>query len=594
MTEPSEALIELERRLHQHALLAEIGRRALSDANLDALFTEAARLCALGLDVQYCKVLEYLPEQNRLLVRAGVGWHPGVVGIVTIGAELDSPAGYALHTGKPVISNHLADESRFKTPELLSNHGVERAVNVILGGDGAPFGVLEADSDTAGAFSESDVDYLQGVANLLGVALERRRVEDALRRLNEQLEERVAAEVAERRQAEDALRQAQKMEAIGQLTGGVAHDFNNLLLVITGSLDMIAREARGNARLERLVAVAQKGASRGAQLTSQLLAFARRQTLRPETRPINDLIAEFDVLATRMLGGAIETEFRLDPDAGACHVDPAQFGSAVLNLIVNARDAMHDGGSLTVSSGNLSLDFRAASQHTDARAISYVFVEVADTGPGMMPEVLDRATEPFFTTKEPGKGTGLGLSQVYGFVHQSGGFLQIKSAPGAGTRVRIHLPRAGTASRSGEPAELTAVEAPAAGTILVVEDDNDVRSLVVEQLSALGYDVVEAATGQAALDLIASERGPIDLVLTDVVMPGGMSGVELAQTLRTRDPSLKVVLTSGFMSSSPIPNVAPGLRGEARSVYPVLSKPYRQNDLARVIERALAASDETR
>jgi CheY-like chemotaxis protein len=186
------------------------------------------------------------------------------------------------------------------------------------------------------------------------------------------------------------------------------------------------------------------------------------------------------------------------------------------------------------------------------------------------------------------------LSQVYGFVHQSGGFLQIDSAPASGTRVRIHLPRAGTAGRHTERAEATEGPATATGTILVVEDDVDVRSLVVEQLVALGYRVVEAATGQAALDLIASEPGPIDLVLTDVIMPGGMSGMELAQTLRTSAPSLKVVLTSGFMSSGTPPTAAPGLRGEGRADYPILSKPYRQNDLARVIERTLAAPDTPR
>ena len=453
MNEAAGPPTELERRLHQHALLADIGRHALSDANLDSLFTEAARVCAVGLDVKYCKVLEYLPEQDRLLVRAGVGWKPGVVGHVTIGAKLDSPAGYALHTGKPVITNHLPDENRFKTPELLAEHGVKRAVNVILRSEEAPFGVLEADSSVAGAFSEYDVDFLQGVANLLGVALERRRVEDELRRLNEHLEERVIGEVAERRQAEDALRQAQKMEAIGQLTGGVAHDFNNLLLVITGSLDLIAREAKGNERLERLVSTAQKAASRGAQLTSQLLAFARRQTLRPETQPINELIAEFDVLATRMLGGAIETEFRLDPGAGACHVDPAQFGSAVLNLIVNARDAMHDGGSLTVRPAMSTWMHRLPVGIPTPGPSPMSSSRSPDTGPGMLPEVLDRATEPFFTTKEPGKGTGLGLSQVYGFVHQSGGFLQIDSAPGTGTRVRIHLPRAQTVGQPSATAE---------------------------------------------------------------------------------------------------------------------------------------------
>jgi signal transduction histidine kinase len=362
------------------------------------------------------------------------------------------PAGYALHTGKPVITNDLSSESRFSTPELLLEHSVQRAINVILAGEGSPYGVLEADSETPGTFTEHDIDFLQAVANLLGLALERRRADEALRQLNETLEQRVEAEVAERRQVEDALRQAQKMEAIGQLTGGVAHDFNNLLLVVTGNLDLLGRAIGGDERLTRFIVAAQKGAMRGAQLTAQLLAFARRQTLRPEIRPINELIREFDVLATRMLGETVAVEFVLNPDAGACEIDPAQFGSALLNLVVNARDAMPAGGQLTVRTSHLTLDARMAARHTDAQPGPYVVIEVADTGTGMPPDVLERATEPFFTTKEVGHGTGLGLSQIYGFVRQSGGFLVIESAPGAGTKVRIHLP-AGEAGRQDQRAQ---------------------------------------------------------------------------------------------------------------------------------------------
>ncbi|HEY4043648.1 MAG TPA: ATP-binding protein [Rhodopila sp.] len=577
---PPETRDELEARLRQQALLAEFGRRALGNIDFDSLLDEATRMTAAGMEVQFCKVLEYQPDQNRFLVRAGVGWQAGVVGHATLGAELSSPGGYALHTGKPVISNHLMGEDRFRTPELLLEHGVQRALNVILLGGGHPFGVLEVDSEAPGAFTEHDIDFLQAVANLLGLALERRRAEDALRQINETLEQRVEAAVAERRQAEDALRQAQKMEAVGQLTGGVAHDFNNLLLVIMGNLELIRRAVAGDERLSRLVDTAHKGATRGAQLTSQLLAFARRQTLRPEIRLINEMIQEFDVLATRLLGESVTVDFALEANAGACEADPAQFGSALLNLVVNARDAMPDGGKLTISSRGLALDARSAARYVGAQPGRYVVVEVADTGSGMAPEIVERATEPFFTTKGAGRGTGLGLSQVYGFVRQSGGFLTIQSDIGAGTRIGIYLPEvvANATTPSAPP-----VAQAGSGLILVVEDDPDVRDLVSMQLQDLGYASIMAGAGPEALEILAAPETPvIDLLLTDVVMPGGMNGVELVREARRHRPELKALLTSGYTAG----HIAGESTAEAAGLA-LLSKPYQQADLAEAIRDAL-------
>ncbi len=281
-----------------------------------------------------------------------------------------------------------------------------------------------------------------------------------------------------------------------------------------------------------------------------------------------------------MLGEAVRVDFLLDPEAGACHVDPAQFGSALLNLIVNARDALPAGGDLTVRSANLTLDARTAAGFPEAQPGAYVVIEVADTGCGMAPEVLARATEPFFTTKEPGKGTGLGLSQVYGFVRQSDGFLTIDSALGAGTIIRIHLPRV----EAEAPRASSQSDTPGgSGKVLVVEDDPDVRELVIAQLQDLGYATLAAASGPEALDVLeAPGTHPIDLVLTDVVMPGGMSGVELVRAARARRPGLKAVLTSGYTAGS-----VTGAAGEAVDL-PMLSKPYQQAELARVIRDVLS------
>ncbi len=558
----------------------EFGRQALGDAGFDHLLNEAARIAAEGMQVRFGKVLQFIPDENRLLVRAGVGWHPGVVGHTTIGAELSSPAGYALHTGRPVISNYLDTEDRFETPELLLEHGIRRAVNVILLGEGTPFGVLEVDSEAPGTFTEHDLAFLEAVANQLGLALKRLEADAMLRQANETLEQRVEAALVEQRQAEDALRQAQKMEAVGQLTGGVAHDFNNLLLVIMGNLELLGRAVGDNPRLNRLIETALKGARRGAQLTGQLLAFSRRQALRPEIRSVNEMIREFDVLAARMLGDAVGVDFALDAQAGMCKVDPAQFGSALLNLVLNARDAMPEGGRLTVSSRTAAIDQRTAAWHGDAQPGRYVVVEVADTGGGMRPEVMERATEPFFTTKEMGRGTGLGLSQVYGFMRQSGGFMTIDSVIDAGTRIALYLPEAEEVATT--PPDVPVAQA-GTGVILVVEDDLDVRDLVVLQLQDLGYAAIVAGSGPEALDLLAAADTPaVDLLLTDVVMPGGMNGHVLVREARRRRPGLRALLTSGYMATSGLE-----ISQSDTADLALLSKPYRQAELGRAIQLAL-------
>jgi PAS domain S-box-containing protein len=399
---------------------------------------------------------------------------------------------------------------------------------------------------------------------------DRKRAEEELRRLNETLEKRVAEEIAQRQRAEAALHQSQKMEAVGQLTGGVAHDFNNILTVITGNLDLIAQAAQGNARIQRLVDAMQNASERAARLTSQLLAFSRRQTLHPQIVNLNDLVRDFHPLIARAAGEAITLELVSDLRLWSCKVDVAQFQSALLNLTLNARDAMPDGGALRVALRNVIVE----PDEAEAAGIApgqYVGVSVADTGCGMLPETAARAFDPFFTTKDVGKGTGLGLSMVYGFVKQSGGHVAITSAPGEGTTVSLYLPQSEPLP-AGDTEQTTPVTLAACGTetVLVVEDDEGVLQATSETLAAYGYRVLSARNGIEAIRVL--EGGNIDLLLSDVVMPQGLNGVELARRAKGIASDIKVLLTSGYAGDVLA-------RLDAENEFPILGKPFRQAEL---------------
>jgi len=390
----------------------------------------------------------------------------------------------------------------------------------------------------------------------------------------------------EQRVTEDSLRQAQKMEAIGQLTGGVAHDFNNLLTVIVGGLDMIMRRPEPVARVRRLAEAAMTAARRGEQLTQQLLAFSRRQMLRPQTLNPNRLLLDFKPLADRAAGGAVELRFDLDPGLNPIRIDPAQFEAAVLNLIVNARDAMDTGpgGSLIeVRSRNVRLDAAAVADRNVAPG-AYVEISVTDNGQGIAPEVLERVFEPFFTTKDVGKGTGLGLSQVYGFTRSTHGFAAMESVVGSGTTVKLLFPcsvdpaaeETGTTSSGTLPLR-RAVDGE---TVLLVEDDEQVLGMAVESLEELRYRVIVARNGAEALDhLKGMDR--IDIMFSDIMMPGGISGSQLAVAARRLRPDIKVLLTSGYVADLDEGQVL------GRGKMPVLNKPYRRDELARSLRLVL-------
>ncbi|SAK50436.1 sensor kinase/response regulator fusion protein [Caballeronia fortuita] len=381
------------------------------------------------------------------------------------------------------------------------------------------------------------------------------------------------------RHAEEALRMAQKMEAIGKLTGGVAHDFNNLLQVIGGNLQLLAKDVAGHDKPEQRVRNALAGVARGANLASQLLAFGRRQPLAPKVVNLGRFVRGLDDMFRRALGDGIEIETIVSGGLWNTLVDPFQVENALLNLAINARDAMNGHGKLTIEAGNASLDEAYAMRNADVTPGQYVMVAVTDTGTGMSPEVQERAFEPFFTTKREGQGTGLGLSMVYGFVKQSGGHVKVYSEQGHGTTLRIYLPRA----REEEDLETNVEAGPAKGgseTILVVEDDEEVRATVVELLADLGYRVLRAKDAQSALAIVESGV-PIDLLFTDVVMPGPLRSTELARKARERVPGIAVLFTSGYTDNAIVH------AGRLDEGIDLLSKPYTHEALARKVRLVL-------
>jgi len=445
------------------------------------------------------------------------------------------------------------------------------------------------------AFGSAAQERISALAAQLAVAIDnvhlfqaaqreieqRRRAEAELQRVNASLEQRVAAEVANRLQTEEALRQAQKMEAIGQLTGGVAHDFNNLLTAIIGGLDTIRRSRlEDSARIQRATNMALQGAQRAANLTSRLLAFSRRQPLDPKPLDINVLVRDMTDLLHRTIGETIELEGVLAPRLWRVEIDQNQLENAILNLAVNARDAMPNGGKLTIETANTALDESYSATDVEVIPGQYVQIAVSDTGSGMSKSTLARAFEPFFTTKEPGRGTGLGLSMVYGFVKQSGGHVTIYSEEGEGTTVKLYFPRyLGVSDEGSDRGESPVPIACRGEVVLVVEDNEDVRSYSVSILSELGYQVLEAADAETALEMMQRiER--VDLLFTDVILPG-KNGRELADLAQQKWPLLRVLYTTGYSRNAIVHHgrLDPGVQ--------LITKPFTFEQLANRVRDCL-------
>ncbi len=583
----TDAAAKVQKLLRQQAAIAQFGSFALRQQDLSKILAEAVRVCAEGLNVPFSKVCQYRAEQNDLLIVAGYGWQDGVVGDVVSRADLSSPQGRAFTTGDPSICDDLQTGPYSDLPPFYAAHGIVSIIDVIIKGtDERPYGILEIDNNRQHDYDQHDINFLTGFANVLAEAVSTASREAALQVAVDTMKALVDDKdrlLHEKNAADLQLRQAQKMEAVGQLSGGVAHDLNNILTVITGTIEILAEAVADRPQLVAIAKMIDEAADRGADLTQRLLAFARKQPLQPREVDVNSLAIEASNLLRPTLGEQVEVQIMLSGDTARALIDPSQLTNAILNLALNARDAMPDGGKLTIETSNVILDDSYAGIHSEVTAGPYVLIAVTDSGHGIPAGILENVFEPFFTTKDVGKGSGLGLSMVYGFVKQSNGHIKICSEAGLGTTVRIYLPQAiGFAQPITDELASTSILEGGDETILVVEDDDLVRTFVVGQIQSLGYRTLAAVNADAALVVINSAQ-TIDLLFTDMIMPGSMNGRQLSDAALRRRPSLSVLFTSGYTENTVIHY------GRLDAGVLLLAKPYRKSDLARMIRAALAA-----
>jgi len=578
---------KVQKLLRQQAAIAQFGSFALRQRDLSKILAEAVRVCADGLNAPFSKVCQYRAKQNDLLIVAGYGWQDGVVGDVVSRADLSSPQGRAFTTGQPSICDDLQTGPYSDLPPFYAAHGIISIIDVIIKGtDEQPYGILEIDNNRRHDYDQHDINFLTGFANVLAEAVSTASRGAALQVTVDVMKALVEEKdrlLYEKNAADLQLRQSQKMEAVGQLTGGITHDLNNILTVITGTIEILAEAVADRPELVTIAKMIDEAAERGADLTQRLLAFARKQPLQPREVDVNSLVIEASNLLRPTLGEQVEVQIMLSGDTARALIDPSQLTNAILNLALNARDAMPDGGKLTIETSNVILDDSYAGIHSEVTAGPYVLIAVTDSGHGIPAGILENVFEPFFTTKDVGKGSGLGLSMVYGFVKQSNGHIKIYSEAGLGTTVRIYLPQAiGLAQPITDELASTSILEGGDETILVVEDDDLVRTFVVGQIQSLGYVALSAVNADAALVIINSAQ-TIDLLLTDMIMPGSMNGRQLSDAARRRRPSLRVLFTSGHTENTVIHY------GRLDAGVLLLAKPYRKSDLARMIRAALAA-----
>ena len=570
------ATVVANRRL---AFLDDLGRRIVESHDPDEVMAITTRSVAEHLDVSNCAYADMDADQDGFTIRGdfprkGVSTTVGHYSLAAFGVL----AVERLRAGEPLV---IDDMREIATEEAVTFRAIriEAIVCMPLVKEGRLIALMAVHDSTPRAWSEAELVLVRDVTERSWAHVERVRSESALAALAADLERRVEERTAALREAEDALRHSQKMEAVGQLTGGVAHDFNNLLTIIRSSVDFLNRPGLTEERRARYLGAVSDTVDRAAKLTGQLLAFARRQALKPETFEVGERLRAIADMIGTVTGSRIHTV--VDVPDGRCHVhlDISQFETALINVAVNARDAMDGHGTLTLRLA-CGVPKPAVRGHAPSEG-PFVAVSVTDTGKGIPPEHLDRIFEPFFTTKEVGKGTGLGLSQVFGFAKQSGGDVDVRSDAGVGTTFTLYLPvvegtgAEGDVSEDGSDADVDG----ASRRVLVVEDNIDVGRFSTQILEDLGYRTSWAANAEEALEKIESDGGGYDLVFSDVVMPG-MGGIALAEDLRRRLPELPVILTSGYSHI---------LAEQADHGFELINKPYSAEEISGVFRRVISA-----
>jgi signal transduction histidine kinase/HAMP domain-containing protein len=661
--EREEAEHTLLNRALQQTVVAALGQFALSSRDLDALLNQAVMLVAQTLELEYCQILELLPDQHKMILRAGVGWKDGCVGTATVDANSESQEGYTLATGEPVVVTDLRTEARFKPSPFLQDHSVVSGVTVVVSTRHAPHAILGAHTTRLRNFTGDEVHFLLAVATALAQTIERSRAEAKLqelaaftqlnpnpamelasdgtvtyfnaaaltlalsvhqehpravlppnvadilqnclatRRSSTDLQTRfedrtfawsfhpVAAgravhcyveDITARLNLENQLRQSQKMESVGQLAAGVAHDFNNMLTIIQGYAGILMAKPGLAPELFDPIQSVYFAAERAATLTRQLLMFSRKNVMQSKPLDLRVVVANMSKMLQRILGEPITLEFHPPPELPLVHGDDGMMEQVLMNLSVNARDAMPKGGTLTISLSPRSLDEDYLQTQPQARAGNFVCLRVTDNGCGMDGTTLTHIFEPFFTTKEVGKGTGLGLATVYGIVKQHGGWVEVTSEVGTGSTFSVLFPATNqTAREVKETSDPIAVIHGGSETILVVEDEPVLRDMAQLILADCGYRIIEAASGKEALDVWEQHKGDIDLVLTDMVMPEGVSGIELAEKLLVLRPDLKIIFTSGYT----VDDLSTGFLTRTNNAR-FIQKPYTRAILAQTVRQA--------